>query len=185
MVLMSKFNKVSKLSQKERNELFLNFCQTLADLKRPKEVALFLKDLLGVQEMEMLSKRLEIAKLLIEGLTYEEISEVIKVSSGTVARVNFWLQMSGSGYRMVAQEAKKKEKKYSQWDEDWKSYKRSHSRYFWPELLFENIMKEIGNRKKKKLLEILSTLDNKDKINKEFDKYLQETYGKKPKTPPA
>ena len=179
---MSKFGKVSKLSQKERNDLFLDFCQTLADLKKPKEVALFLKDLLGAQEMEMLAKRLQVAKLLVGGMTYEEITKIARVSHGTISRVNFWMQMSGSGYRMVAKRAKKKEKKYSQWDEDWKSFKRSHSRYYWPELLFENIMKEIGHRKKRKLLEILSVLDNKKKINKEFDKYLRETYQEKSKS---
>jgi len=176
---MAKFSKVSKLTQSEKNELFLNFCQTLADLKTPKKVALFLKDLLGSQELEMLAKRLEVAKLLVEGQTYEEIAKSAKVSHGTVARVNFWLQMSGSGYRMVAQRAKSKEKKYSQWDEDWKSYKRSHSRYFWPELLFENIMRQIGERNKKELIEILSSLDNKRKINTEMDRYLREVYKEK------
>lgn len=175
---MAKFPKIPKLSKKEQEELFINFCQALAVLKNAQEVAIFLKDLLGEAELEMLAKRLEIAKHLIEGKTYEEINSELKVSHGTISRVNFWLKMSGTGYRLVSKRTKKEKKPYSQFSEDIKRLKRTYRQYFWPELLFEKITNELGRRKRKKLLDTISSLHDKRKILKEFDRYLTDLYKK-------
>jgi len=180
---MAKFSRISKLSQIEKEDLFINFCETLESLKNSREIALFLKDLLGEIELEILTKRLGIAKYLIEGRTYEEINSILKVSHGTISRVNFWLKMSGTGYRLVSKRARKKEKKYSQFGEDIKKIKRTYRQYFWPELLFEGIIKELGRKKKEKLLDALSGLRNKQKIMQEFDECLRETYKKRKNIP--
>jgi len=182
---MAKYNRVPKLTKSEREDLFLNFCQALASLKTTREVALFIRDLLGLQEVEMMAKRLEVAKLLVEGDTYEEIAEELKVSHGTIARVNLWLQMSGAGYRMVLKRNKKKPIKYDQHEEDWKRFKKSHSRYFWPELLFEEVIKQLGRKKKEKLLKNLGELEDKKGILMAFDENLKEIYQSKSKTSPS
>ena len=178
-----KFAKIPKMNQKEKENLFVDFCEALSSLKNSQETAIFLKDLLGESELEMIAKRLEIAKHLIEGETYEEINSYLKVSSGTISRVNFWLKMSGTGYRLVSKRAKKKEKKYSQWGEDMKKIKRTYRQYFWPELLLEGVIKELGRKKKEKLLKTLSGLHDKQKIMREFDKCLRETYKKRKNIP--
>ncbi len=175
---MAKFSKISKLTKGKQEDLFISFCQALASLKNKQEVAVFLKDLLGIKELEMLAKRLEISNLLVKGWTYEEIAEYLKVSHSTVARVNFWLQQSGNGFRLVASRAKKKEKKYSQWGEDMKQIKRSYSRYFWPELLFDEIVKQMGERKHQKLVNTIKGMEDKKEITNEFNKTLQELYSK-------
>lgn len=175
---MAKFSRLPKLSQKEKEVLFVDFCQALATLKTPQEVAEFLKDLLGPAEVEMLAKRLEVAKYLLKGWTYTEIANLIKVSASTIARVNFWLQMSGKGYRLVA-ERTKGTKSPSQFDLDLRAIKRAYARYFWPELLFEEVMKELGRRKKEKLLNTLSEIKEKGEILKTFNQCLQETYQRK------
>src|SRR3989344_2228694 len=103
---MAKFSRIPKLSQREQEELLIGFCKALATLKTQEEAAQFLKDLLSKQEAEMLAKRIEIARLLIKGFTYENIKKALKVSYGTVARVSEWLATSGEGYRLVVSRIK-------------------------------------------------------------------------------
>lgn len=174
---MAKFSKISKLSQSQKEELLIDFCEALTALKNSTEAAQFLKDLLGPQEIEMLAKRLAVAKRLIEGKTYGEIQTELKVSQGTIGRVNLWLQMSGAGYRLVAQRTKKKPEKYSQFAENMKAFKRRYARYYWPELLFEEVMKRAERRQREKLLSTLEGIEDKGKILKEFNQYLLEVYG--------
>jgi uncharacterized protein YerC len=72
---MAKFPRIPKLSKQEQEKLLIGFCKALVELRTPEEAAHFLKDLLSKQEAEMLAKRIEIARLLIEGLTYENIQK--------------------------------------------------------------------------------------------------------------
>ena len=175
---MAKFRRISKLTKSEQEDLFVSFCQAVASLKNEHEVAVFLKDLLGINELEMLAKRLEIAKFLLDGWTYDEIAKLVKVSHSTVARVSFWMQQSGTGFKMVAQRAKKKEKKYSQWEKDMKRIKRTYSRYFWPELMFDEIVKQMGRRKHEKLVNTIENMEDKKEIMDEFNRTFQELYNK-------
>jgi TrpR-related protein YerC/YecD len=175
---MAKYPRFNKLSIKEKETLLVDFCQALAALKTPQEVAEFLKDLLGPAELEMLAKRLQVAKYLIKGWTYSEIKELLKVSFSTIARVNFWLQVSGKGYRLVA-ERTKEPKPPSQFSLDMKALKRAYFRYFWPELLFEEIMKELGRRRKEKILKTLHQAEDKKEILAELNQYLREVYSSK------
>ncbi|PIR96920.1 MAG: hypothetical protein COT91_04040 [Candidatus Doudnabacteria bacterium CG10_big_fil_rev_8_21_14_0_10_41_10] len=62
-----------KIDDNERDRLLLEFCQALVEIKKPGESAEFLKDLLGPKELEMLAIRLQIAKSLINGMTYFQI----------------------------------------------------------------------------------------------------------------
>lgn len=172
---MAKFSRSELLSQKDKEGLFVDFCQALAVLNKPQEVAEFLKDLLGPAELTMLAKRLEVAKYLIKGRTYDEIIDLLKVSNSTIARVNLWLQLSGKGYRLVA-ERTKKPKSPSQFSQDMQALKRAYSRYFWPELLFDEVVKMLGQRRKEKLLKTLNQLEDKKEIGRELNKCLTEAY---------
>lgn len=59
----------------------------------------FFKDIATEKELQDFSDRLEVAKLLIEGKTYEQISKLTKMSSATIARVNRALTYGEGGYR--------------------------------------------------------------------------------------
>ena len=114
---MAKFSRIPKLSKKERQNLLIALCEALTSIKKKEEAAQFLADLLSPQELEMLAKRLEIAKLLIDGDTYATICGKLKVSHNTIARVNAWLTLSGSGFRLVIERTRIKRKKiYSRSD---------------------------------------------------------------------
>ena len=178
---MAKFPRVPKLSKAEQEELLTEFCQALATLKNSQEVAKFLLDLLGTQEMEMLAKRLKIAKLLLEGWKYPEIRRQLKTSAGTISRINLWLKMSGEGYRLIAERTVKKKDAYTDFVKDeLKRYMRRYASYYWPFLLWDEVMKKLSHRQKQKFQEILVRTENKSKLYKEFDLLLKDIYAKKP-----
>src|SRR5215475_8762132 len=61
-------------------------------LKTPDEVAAFLRDLCTPAEIEALSHRLQVARLLAEGLPYATVAERVGASTTTVTRVAQWLR---------------------------------------------------------------------------------------------
>lgn len=77
-----------KISKSEIEELLQELCQAIYVLKNPQEIMNFISDLLTKRELIMLSKRIKIAKLLLEGRNYSEIQEFLKVGTSTIARVN-------------------------------------------------------------------------------------------------
>ena len=101
---MAKFH--SRLSKKEVEELFYKLSAAISETRSVKEAADFLRDLLSYQEAEMIAKRLKIAEFLVEQKTYAEIKKEIKVSYGTIARVQEWLKLQGDGYRKAIKNTK-------------------------------------------------------------------------------
>ena len=74
--------------------------EAFAALKTPDEFRRFLRDLCTVSELEALSHRWRIARLLEEGsLSYLEIAERAGGSTATVTRVAQWLRAGAGGYR--------------------------------------------------------------------------------------
>lgn len=62
----------------------------------------FLDDLLSPAEKSMLAKRIAIAYMIIEDkYSYEDIIKTLKVSDGTVAKVNSVLLLKGKGYKKI------------------------------------------------------------------------------------
>lgn len=181
---MAKFSRIPKLSKKERQELLIALCEALSSIKKNEEAAQFLSDLLSPQELEMLAKRLAIAKLLIENKTYDSIRNILKVSHNTIARVNAWLTLSGSGFRLVIERTKRRGKKiYEHSLEEkldpysWYNLKRRYSMYFLPELIIEELIKRSDEKQRKKLNLILSSIEGKIGIFKEIDAQYKEQFG--------
>jgi len=71
---------------------------SIAGLRDRAEVKNFFKDLLSESEAVMLSRRILIAKLLLEGKTYTEITDELKVGVDTIGRVSQWLTSGFGGY---------------------------------------------------------------------------------------
>jgi TrpR-related protein YerC/YecD len=60
--------------------------------------ARFFRDLCTRQELEELSARWLVVRLLEEGLSYREINERSGVSTTTITRINDWLRHGMGGY---------------------------------------------------------------------------------------
>lgn len=178
---MAKFSRTSKLTKNQRQELMLTLCKALISLKNEQETARFLADLLSPQEVEMIAKRLEIARLLVEGDNYETIQGKLKVSPVTIARVNTWLNISGEGFKTAIERTKRKKKGYEHSKEEvydpfsWYNLKRRYSTYFWPQLLLEELIKQSDNKQKEKIFTILHSIENKSETLRGETEKLRKT----------
>lgn len=60
---------------------------TLRRLKSSKDLSLFLDDLLTEEEILDLTQRIKIAKLILDGKTYDEIAVKVQTSTSTVSKI--------------------------------------------------------------------------------------------------
>lgn len=70
-------------------------------VRDPDVVAAFLRDLCTTTELDAMGQRLQVARLVDEGLSYQEISKRTGASTATVTRVAQWLHHGQGGYGAV------------------------------------------------------------------------------------
>jgi TrpR-related protein YerC/YecD len=75
-------------------------------LRDPGSVAAFLRDVCTSNELDAIGQRLQVARLVDEGLAYQEISRRTGASTATVTRVAHWLHHGEGGYRQVLNKAR-------------------------------------------------------------------------------
>lgn len=75
--------------------------KSILALKKEVEVARFLRDLLTPAEIVDFATRFQVARLLDENETYENITSLTGMSSTTIARVAKWLKNGRGGYRLI------------------------------------------------------------------------------------
>ena len=88
------------MNQKIEKKVYDVFINSIRNTKSSNDVINFLNDLLSPTERAMLAKRVSIAFMLLEEkYSYEDIIKTLKVSDGTVSKVNSILVLQGSGFR--------------------------------------------------------------------------------------
>jgi len=75
--------------------------ETILKLETIEEAYDFFEDLCTINEIQDMADRLNVAKLLMAGETYEQIETKTKMSSATISRVNRCLQHGSGGYRKL------------------------------------------------------------------------------------
>ena len=171
---MGKFTNINNLAEKDQVELFIIFAQALASLRSSVEAASFIKDILSEQEALMLARRLQIAELLNEGWSYEQIHAFNKASSNTIARVQTWLRIYGDGYRAVINRIKSKSGGVKNLElSSWAQHKKKYPMYYWPELLLKEIVRSANSKEKQRLRATLKQLKEKSKLNETLLKLLR------------
>ncbi len=78
-----------------------NFVKALLLLKTEEEVKQFIEDICTIKEIQDLTHRLEVARLLSQGKVFNEISKETGTSSATIGRVNKCLMYGPGGYKVV------------------------------------------------------------------------------------
>ena len=71
--------------------------ELIASLKTAEDCKILFEDLCTVKEIEQMSQRIEAAKLLLEGKTYQQVIENCDISSATLSRVSRCVRY-GEGY---------------------------------------------------------------------------------------
>lgn len=84
-----------------QNEQTDRLMQALLALENTEEAYRFLEDVLTIQEMKSITQRLEVAVMLRNKDTYQEIVRHTGASTTTIGRVNRALQYGADGYAIV------------------------------------------------------------------------------------
>lgn len=170
---LQKTKRLEKLSRREQEGLILDLINAIVGARSVGDAALFLQDLLTKSEMKILSKRLRIAKLLIQGMDYREIESSLHVGHSTIAKIAAWLSERGEGFRKVISRLPRQSDETS-WKEisEWDNFKRRYPLYFWPEILLEEIVKGANNRQKERIRGVLERLEEKSELHKKIEQLL-------------
>lgn len=98
----------NKLNNEHMDDLF----EAVLSLKTKKECSEFFSDLCTVLELQSMSQRMQVAKMLTERRVYKDIVAETGASTATISRVNRTLNYQGSGgYGLVFERMQSKDKK--------------------------------------------------------------------------
>ncbi len=98
------------ISKEERFQLVGEFFDIIAGLKGKQDIIDFFIGLLTSSEALMLARRIQIAKLIIEGGNYEEIRKELNVGLQTIQSVHDWLHKRDGAYRKIMEKYLEKNK---------------------------------------------------------------------------
>lgn len=83
-----------------------DFFAAILNLKDQEECYNFFSDICTIKELFSFSQRLSVAKMLSEGRTYLEITDVTGASTATISRVNRALSYGRNGYKEILERLK-------------------------------------------------------------------------------
>ena len=92
-----------------RNETIDALFDAILSLETREECYDFFEDLCTVKEISDMAQRLEAAKLLLDGSTYEQIVKTVEISTATISRINRCIQYGTGGYRQKIEKVREKQ----------------------------------------------------------------------------
>ncbi|WP_047979580.1 YerC/YecD family TrpR-related protein [Ornithinibacillus contaminans] len=88
---------IDKLRGEQLDQLF----DAILSLKDREECYRFFDDIATMGEIQSLTQRLQVAKMLTEGRTYNAIEKETKASTATISRVRRCIDYGSDGYKIV------------------------------------------------------------------------------------
>ena len=85
---------------------FKELYNAILSLENEEECRLFFEDICTMKELETMSQRLEVAKMLLDKKTFNEIVQATGASTTTISRVNRCLNYGDGGYKKVIEKCK-------------------------------------------------------------------------------
>jgi TrpR-related protein YerC/YecD len=89
------------VDRKERLRIISELYEVIAELKSKDEVFKFLFELFTPSEVLMIARRIQVAKMLLDGKTYFEIGSLFKVSHQTIRKVEHWLKSDEERAKLI------------------------------------------------------------------------------------
>ncbi len=83
------------------NEMIDQLFEAILLLEDKEECYKFFEDICTINEIESLAQRLEVAKMLKKGATYDQIAERTGASTATISRVKRYLNYGAEGYKLI------------------------------------------------------------------------------------
>ncbi len=96
---------MGSIRSEEMDELF----KAILLLGDVEECYKFFEDVCTIKEVLDISQRLQVAKMLKENKSYQEISKEIGASTATISRVNKCLMYGSGGYELILEKLEKSE----------------------------------------------------------------------------
>ncbi|HEX6594100.1 MAG TPA: YerC/YecD family TrpR-related protein [Bacillota bacterium] len=96
---------IDKLRGKQLDQLF----KAILSLESIEECYRFFDDIATMNEIQAISQRLQVAKMLTEGQTYSTIEKETNASTATISRVRRCIDYGSGGYEMVLDKMKNEE----------------------------------------------------------------------------
>ena len=90
--------RLKDLSDSEIRATLDTLYTAVSSLSGRRAVKLFLRDLLTPSERIMLGRRIIIARMLVAGISYDEIGARLRVGRTTIAKVHHWLTDQFPGF---------------------------------------------------------------------------------------
>ncbi len=94
---MDSVMQIDKLRGQELDQLF----EAILSLKDKEECYQFFDDLCTMNEIQSLAQRLEVARMLMDGYTYQRIEKDTGASTATISRVKRCINYGNDGYQMT------------------------------------------------------------------------------------
>ena len=88
---------MEKFQMNSFDELF----EAVLKLDSLEDCRKFFEDVCTIKELQDVTQRLEVARLLKQGLNYQAISKATGASTATISRVNKCLNYGSGGYNLV------------------------------------------------------------------------------------
>ena len=85
--------------------------KVILSLKDQEQCYKFFEDICTINEIHAIAQRLQVAKLLSENKTYNEIEGITKASTATISRINKCLVYGADGYQRILARMKEAEEK--------------------------------------------------------------------------
>ena len=95
----------------EKNSRKNETVDAILSLESREECYAFFEDLCTVKEISDMAQRLQAAKLLLGGRTYDQIVKEVEISTATISRINRCIQYGTGGYQSVIEKISAQEKK--------------------------------------------------------------------------
>jgi len=100
-----------QIEKSERYEMIGDFYDIVTNLRTKKEVIGFFMGLLTSSEALMFARRIQIATMLLDNQSYEDIQRKLKVGATTINGVNKWLFGENEEFKNKIYEHEKKKNK--------------------------------------------------------------------------
>ena len=96
------------VNPKLRDDLNDQLCEAVLKLETVEECYQFFEDICTISEIKAMSQRLEVARMLQDHHTYDDIASRTGASTATISRVKRCLNYGADGYSLVLDRLKDK-----------------------------------------------------------------------------
>lgn len=100
------------LEKEEMSEALENVKQAFLSAKDGREVEEIIRFLLTTDERIKIGRRVAVAAMLTNGISYDEIADTLHVGRGTIERISKRLAAYKTGFELIDFRSKKVEKEY-------------------------------------------------------------------------